>query len=187
MGTYRGWEHDLLAVAKLPDTQQNRAFLADWHSHADSDCDLNPIDLTHRITGKSKDCKPANIPYHLSAQFQAYSDRVWTRTAFSAQLKSRHFPYILAAFRTGDPYTVSDVYPLAKNLGKWGSKNFANYLIDLRFQGGPPPTLKAPQALRGWSDLQRSVNRALPHALTGSQHARSAALRELRRARRVRL
>lgn len=51
----------------------------------------------------------------------------------------------------------------------------------------PPPKLKAPQALRGWRDMQRSVNTHLPAALHTSKRAHRAALRELRRASKVRL
>ena len=51
----------------------------------------------------------------------------------------------------------------------------------------PAPTLKAPQALKGWKDMQRSINHTMPSSLQASARSRNAALRQLARARKVRL
>ena len=186
MSVYKDWQADLLSSASLPDTKPNRDFLSDWHAHADSDCDLNPIDLTSHNSG-SKNCKPVSLPYRPNAHYQSYSSRSWSRTAFYGQITSATYPHLRAALASGDPYKVTDWAKVAVDIGAWGGKTFANVYEDTMSAGGPPPTLKAPQALRGWHDMQRSVNRHLPAALHASKRAHRAALRELRRASKVRL
>lgn len=47
--------------------------------------------------------------------------------------------------------------------------------------------VKAAKAHGGWSDVRKSVNRHMPHALSRSQRNTRAALQALHRARRVRL
>lgn len=183
MSVYSGWQHDLLGAASLPDTAANRRFLNAWHANAESDCSLNPIDLTDR-NDHSHNCKQTGF---VGRSYQRYDDRVWTRTAFYAQITSGKYPHLRAALRSGNPYTVTDYVAVTDDIGKWASQTFSNIYLDVMRSGGPPPTLKAPQALRGWGDIQRAVNRHLPAALHASQQHRHAALRELRRARRVRL
>ena len=76
---------------------------------------------------------------------------------------------------------------------KHDKTDFPNFELPVfRWVGSPPPnapppkTLKAPQAQRGWKDMQRSVNRKMPNALHQSQRLRKTALRQLSRARKVR-
>ena len=59
--------------------------------------------------------------------------------------------------------------------------------LDAGAVGGKPSSLKAPQALKGWKDLQRSINHTMPASLQASARSRNAALRQLARARKVRL
>lgn len=52
---------------------------------------------------------------------------------------------------------------------------------------GGASSLKAPQALKGWQALRKSVNKSMPSALRSSRKASTSALRSLSRARKVRL
>jgi hypothetical protein len=62
--------------------------------------------------------------------------------------------------------------------------------IVFKYAGKVPstkPAITTPQALKGWQSLRKSINRGMPSALDYSQHRTTAALRELRRARKVRV
>lgn len=198
MGVYTGWQDDLLGSASLPKTQHNRDFLNAWHDAATSDCKLNPIDLTEPIkdTGSnakahSHNCQAITLPRGL-VHFQSYDDRIWTRTAFAAQITSGDYPHLRAALEYGNPYDtrkfdLAAVDKIAADLGEWGSDGFGNDYINLMFAGGTQPTLKAPQALKGWADMQKQINHRLPNTLNESARIRRHALRQLDRARKVRL
>lgn len=192
MTVYTGWQKDLLSVGGFPDTTANNRFLNDWHANAESDCKLNPVDLHQLVQGHSVNCKPANIPNHPNAHFQSYDGSVWTRTAFGSQMDSGTYPHLHAALKSGNPYGTNytsdpGLHQVANDLAAWGSHTFANTFITEQSQGGPPPTLKAAQALRGWKDLQRSVNHGMPAALSDSARMRKAALRKLHHMRKVRV
>jgi len=191
VSTYRGWEKDLLDAAKLPNTSHTRKFLGDWHAASLIDCDLNPVDLT-MPEGKSKNCKAYSGPRHGHIHYQAYAHSTDTRNAFAGQIKDSRYQHLRAALKSGNPYdtgkiTADDAGLIETDLAYWGSAAFgADYANDMA-AGGPAPVFKAPQALKGWSDLQRSVNRKLPGAIRSSQRSRAAALRALGRARKVRI
>lgn len=192
MSTWRGWQADLLSAVNLPNTENNRRFLSDWHANANTNCRLNPVDLhikEPRLTGgahgtESKDCAHLWV-FQKSAQAQAYTDRIWARTAWYGQITSGNYKHLVAALKSGNPYTKELVQGVAHDVGRWGSDKFANAYITEVFAGGPPPTLKAPQALRGWTDLQRAFNTHLPQSMHASQKARAHAHRQLRRAGKV--
>lgn len=50
---------------------------------------------------------------------------------------------------------------------------------------GTTGTLDAPQALKGWQALRKSINKGMPATLAHSQRVNKATLRTLRRARKV--
>lgn len=179
MGTYTNWKHDLLSSDRMPDTTANLRFMGEFHTNSESDCALNPIDLTHHVTGESSNCKQTG---YVGRYYQRYTDRIWTRTAFYAQMTSGDYPHLRAALRSGNPYTVSDYLDVSKDIGKWSSGPFSSVYLGEMQSGGPIPTLKAPQALAGWKDVQHSVNRGMPAALKASEHMRNAAWRHVRRA-----
>lgn len=185
VSVYTGWKPDLLSTDNFPETTGNLRFLTEWHANADSSCGLNPIDLTAKNTGSSN-CKGAALPYRPNAHYQTYSDRSWTRTAFYAQITSGDYPNLRAALRAGHPYKVADYGAVAQDIGMWGSSTFADVYLREMESGGPPPTLAAPQALRGWADMQRSINRHLPAALHDSARLRAHAQRQLARIGKVR-
>jgi hypothetical protein len=183
MSVYSGWQKDLLAAVRLPDTKQNVAFLNAWHKHAESDCDLNPIDLTSKNSG-SNHCKDTGL---IGRSFQRYDKRVWTRTAFAAQIESGRYPHLRRALESGNPYTAKDWSPIVDDLSNWHSGKFATYWVKLNTPAKPPKPPKATHALGGWSDLRKSINRGLPQTLAHSQRVNRATLRTLHRARKVKL
>lgn len=191
MSTYKGWQRDLLHAAKLPDTSHNRQFLSDWHAASLIDCALNPVDLTTKRR-HSKDCKTYSGPRSGSIFYQAYAHSTDTRAAFAEQINSTRYNLIQKALADGNPYdtakiTTDDADLIETALAYWGSAAWGADYANIIAAGGPPPTLKAPQALKGWGRLQHAMNHELPGAIKASQHSRAAALRALDRARKVRL
>jgi hypothetical protein len=78
--------------------------------------------------------------------------------------------------------------------GAWyrnpGTGKRRNGALIFNFAGKVPTAagpLKAAKAHHGWSDVRKSVNQHMPHALSASQRNARAALRTLNRARRVRV
>lgn len=51
--------------------------------------------------------------------------------------------------------------------------------------GGPGPTGIAPETLKGWDALRKSVNTTMPNALREARQMRQQALRDLARVRKV--
>ena len=184
MTTWAGWAADFLSAASLQNTPGNRNFLTSWADNADHpNCRNNPVDLTHDEPN-STDCGTDTNADGLRTQ--AYTSHTWARTAFNSQLHSGKYPALLAALRSGNPYNVGNPYDVEADLNRWGSPSFGAVFVD-DVRSGPPGKIKAPQALRAWADMQKSVNRHMPAALRQSERSRKAALRNLRRIRRVKL
>lgn len=183
MTTWSGWAADFLAAASLPGSNNNVRFLNEWAANATHpSCQNNPNDLAQHIQGHSSNCGTATNYYN--QHFQRYSSHLWARTGWAVEIRSGHYPHLVAALRSGNPYTYSGYLDVEGDLNRWGSGPFgAVYVNDL--ESGPPASLKAPQALSGWKALRKSVNRDMPAALRQSQKARQAALRSLSHARKV--
>lgn len=186
MSVWAGWQSDLLTHAVLPDTAANRRFLSDWHSHAETNCKNNPIDLSVKDFDGS-DCHA--LP-GLIAKAQSYPTHAAGSHAFHTQIHQSDYAALFAAMQTGNPYTADNTGPASEAISRWGSRAFGQRFFaetDLTRSGGPGGQLAGQgQALRGWSHLQRAINHDLPKALHASQQARHAALRSLARAHRVR-
>lgn len=191
MSTWKGWQSDLLKAAHQPDTSHNRQFLSDWHAASGIDCDHNPVDLTAQLR-HSKNCKLYRGPRHGHIHYQAYRHPADAGEAFREQLGSGKYPNLLVAIAQGNPYDTSKITAdiadkIETELAYWGSAAFGADYANFIHEGGPPPKLKAPQALKGWGHLQRSVNHELPAALKSSQHAGAATLRAIAHARKVKV
>lgn len=153
---------DFLAAASLPNTTNNRRFMADWAAHATAPgCANNPIDLTHHEPG-SRNCHATG---QVGVSIQRYTSHTWARTAFNSELHSGNYPALLAALKSGNPYTVDKPGAVATDLGAWTSVAFGNvYLGETQgTTGGGGGTTHATKA---WADLQKQVNHGLPTALT---------------------
>lgn len=179
MSVYANWQADLLSAVRLPDTAHNRRFLTAWHEHAESNCDLNPIDLTHVIKDSgsgakrhSHDCKATGF---VGRSYQRYDDRVWTRTAFYAQITSAKYQLLLAALKSGNPYAVQDRGAVASDIGEWGSQTFANFYLNPSVTPQPTGPVSAPlKAHHAWHGMLHSVFVAAPKELIRSAEARKA-------------
>lgn len=183
MTTWAGWAADFLSAASLPNTANNRRFLNEWAANANHPgCGNNPIDLTHHEPGSSNCAATGQTGVHV----QRYTNHTWARTAFASQIEAASASHILAALKSGNPYTVSDPGQVATDLGNWSSTKYANVYLG-EAQSGPPIVLKAPAALSGWKAIRKSINKDMPQAMNESQRARRAALQHLHRARKVRI
>jgi hypothetical protein len=103
VSTWAGWEADLLTHAGIPNTANNRRFLDDWHSHAETNCKNNPIDLSVRSAGATN-CH--TLPA-VTARAQNYSTTGNAVHAFDVQIHQNAYQHLLAALLTGNPYTAS--------------------------------------------------------------------------------
>jgi hypothetical protein len=181
--TWLGWAGDFLAAASLPNTANSRKFLNDWATNANfPSCGDNPIDLSHKEPG-STNCGGTTL---WGDDVQRYTSHTWARTAFNSQIHSSRYAAILAALRSGNPYTVKNPGSVATQLGEWSSTDFANIYLN-EAQSGPPTPITAPRAHKGWADMRRSVNHHWGAALAASDHEIRAALRSLSHARKVKL
>lgn len=186
MAWWLGFERAFLEAIGATATSRQIEFLTDWNVKASSDCSNNPLDISRANAG-SMNCRKLTS----SRTAQNYTTHTQAQSAFRLQVESGNFPHLLAALRSDNPYTYKDTAGVEDDLRKWGSGKFADYYVTQVSTGPPapppqpPPNLKAPQALRGWKDLQRSINHKMPAALKDSERYRHEALRKLVRARKV--
>lgn len=187
MGVWAGWEAEFLTAAQVPDTAQNRRFLDDWHSHAETNCGNNPVDLSALVSG-STDC--ASLPA-INAKAQHYTTHGNAAHAFYVQTHANYAKALLAALKSGNPYTVGNTGTVAQDLSAWGSQAFSqtyfNETANAPGRGGAVPGVHDARLLHGWRSLQGSLGPNMRHALASSAKSRRAALQSLARARRVRL
>lgn len=181
MSTWNGWATDFLAAASLPNTTDNRRFMSDWGNFANHPgLTNNPVDLHQDEPGATNGPAGPGVGQH----FQNYHDaqnidaHTWARTAFNTQIHVYTYRHLLGAIRSGNPYKYSDWQKAITELALWGSTNYADVYLN-NVQAGGPQNVSAPQALKGWRDLQHTVSVDMPKALKRSQTARTRALRRL--------
>ncbi len=182
MSVWNGWQADLLSHAGIPNTTNNRNFLSSWHSHAETNCHNNPIDLSVHSAGATNcHALPA-----VTAHAQNYSTTGNAVHAFDVQIHQNAYQHLLAALLTGNPYTASGTGLASQDLTKWGSQKFAQFFFNATAGapgrgGGYKPT-----STKAWGSVQRSVNRGLPTMLRRVGALNKATSTQLRRRRRVR-
>lgn len=180
------WYIEFLQDAALNTSNVNQQFLIEWHKHATTNCKNNPIDLSVS-QGRSSNCAVTSNPHRTAQTYKVFND---TYIAFEQQIHSGDFPHLLAALQHRNVFAVKDTGAVADDLDAWGSASFASRYRAIASAGvtgpGSGPSGDA-QTLRGWHDLQRSVNRHMPEALRSSQRSRKVALREAARASKVRI
>lgn len=185
MTTWGGWQTEFLTAAQVPNTTNNRRFLDDWASHAETNCRNNPVDLSAKVSG-STNCH--SLPA-ITARAQNYTTHGNAAHAFYVQTHAGSSKALLAALASGNPYTVDDTGAVATDLSAWGSQGFAQrYFAETAGQrgggGGGGPT--APHSTKAWGQLQNQVNRQLPTTLRKVSGLQAATSTTLRRRRRVR-
>lgn len=183
MATWPGWVAQFLSAASLPNTSATRQWMDDWSTNSISDCRNNPVDVS-RPVGGSGNCKKLTA----SRTAQNYSSHSQAAQAFSRQIHSGAFPYLLRALQSGDPFTLSGIPNVEGDIQKWGSLNFLAFLENT-FGVTPGGTGLGggvgSHATKGWDDFRRQVNAGLPQALRTIDRSNRAALSSLGRRRRV--
>ena len=183
MSVWAGWQSDLLKAAGFPNNSANRSFLTAWHSHATSNCARNPVDISKQVAG-STPCK------HLDAGRTAnnYPSRPAAATAFHDQIFGSEYPFLNAGFFNSSLNEFGVSADVISEIRVWGSAAFADYLQKLASggggSGGPG---RAPGIHKGWSQVRQAVNTNLPGSLRESNRLTRQALRDLSRARKVKL
>lgn len=184
MATWQGWQAQLLTAASLPTAEATQEFLFDWSQHAASDCQNNPVDISH-VLGTRRDCHKLTA----TRTAQNYTTHGNAATAFKDEIHSRNFPHLLAALKVADPYQEPNPSSVAADLRVWGSPAFATYYLSHSNvgtgAGGDGGSGAIPHAHKGWEDLRKSVNHKLPGSLKQSDRNVAAALRSLGRGRKV--
>ena len=181
---WTGWQADLLTHSGIPNTGHNRSFLSDWHSRAETNCHDNPVDLSVPA-GTSTNC--AGLP-GVVAHAQAYPTTGDAVHAWDVQIHQGAYADLLSVMLSGNPYTAVGTGLASEAITAWGSERFAQrYFTETANAPGRGGGIVDGDALKGWSDLQRSFNKRMPTALTASQATTARALRVLGRARKVKL
>ena len=172
----------MLAAIGAPNTAGNLAFLDSWHAYEGGTATNNPMNTTQPEPGAS---------LYNSVGVRNYTSPKQGTTATAATLENGHYPALLAALRSGDPYTYIDPNGVAANLGTWGSSTFVPvYLLKAGSPGGtggtPPPAQRTgslpsyePSVFSGYADWRNSISKHLPRQLDGSRKTGEATLRLL--------
>lgn len=159
----------------------------DWNTAAASNCNNNPVDISH-VTSTSGNCTKLTQ----TRTAQNYPTHEAAASAFNAEIHSGNFPHLLSALGSSDPYSYSDPAGVEADLTTWGSAAMAAYYkknaTGGSSGGGSSGTsLHAPKALNGWSAIRRTFNVDMVDALKTSERTRIRALQSLARARKVKL
>jgi hypothetical protein len=175
--TWPGWDRDILTALRAPINTATLLFLDTWHSYEQSSCTNNPLNTT-QVEPTSTRCNSAGV--------QSYPSSAVGTTATVATLENGRYADILAALRSGSPFTYGNKGAVATQLQTWGTFNFANWYLQ---QGiaGQPGTTPAPVGeaqsfalgVSGWHALNHSLATTLPTALMRTRALRRDILRRL--------
>lgn len=185
MATWSGWQTEFLTAAQVQNTADNRRFLSEWASNANTNCKNNPVDLTASVA-KSTNCH--SLP-SITAKAQNYTSHGNAAHAFYVQTHRSGQTALLAALKSGNPYTVDNTGNVAQDLSSWGSQTFAQiYFAETAGQrgGGGGTDNYAPHTTKAWGDLRHQVNQTMPTTLRRVGRLQTATSTALRRHRRVR-
>src|SRR5207302_2597796 len=117
-----------------------------------------------------------------STKAQRYTTHGNAAQAFNQELHSGDYAHLLAALRSGDPYTAKNSGLVSQELSAWGSQKFAQRYFGETANApgrGGGGGIRAPHALGGWHDVQHSVNVRLPATLRQSNRYTVRALQAL--------
>lgn len=184
MATWSGWQRQLLGAAGLPTGSENVRFMTDWANHANRPgCARNPVDISHHATG-STNC--GSLPSSKTAQ--AFTSHARAAGAFAAQFTPSDYSHLHAALASSSPYDTSHTAGVALDLEKWGSTKFQQAYISETGTGsgvgGGGGDNYAPHAMKAWGEIQKQVNKTMPHTLrrmSGFHHATQTQLRRKHR------
>lgn len=143
MAAWSGWEKQLLDALKAPNTGANRRFLDTWNSYEESDCANNPLNTTQPYPGATA-CNSAGV--------KSYPSKAAGTAATLETLTNGRYDAIVAALRSGDPYSVSDPSVVVLEIGVWGTPNFADLYYREMGGGGSSPLPQAATPVRNTSN-----------------------------------
>ena len=178
----------MLGRLGYPDTASNVQFLATWQHYEGGSATDNPLNTTQPAAGATN---------YNSVGVKNYTSQTQGAQATVTTLRNGHYPAILAALKTGDPYTYIDPNGVAADIRTWGTGNFAaSYLLSagsFTGQGGtPPPAIttdtsqyRPAVSFNGYADLRNSVSRHIPTQLRRAQRNGEIALQLLAKKTRV--
>lgn len=179
----------MLAAIGAPNTAGNLAFLDSWHAYEGGTATNNPMNTTQPEPGAS---------LYNSVGVRNYTNPKQGTTATATTLENGNYPALLAALRSGDPYTFFNPQGVAANLKTWGSSTFVPvYLLKAGSPAGaggtPPPggTITATGVIgtsghRGYADLRNSLAKHLRKDLDVSRSLGLTTLRGLGQRSKVR-
>ncbi len=108
----------------------NLQFLNDWQKFEGSSCRDNPLNTKQSYTG-AVNCLPNGV--------KAYPSTKAGTAATKITLQNGNYPDIIAALKTGDPYTYAQPDKVAAQITKWGTPRYAaEYLLTAGSPGGVP-------------------------------------------------
>jgi hypothetical protein len=183
MAAWAGWEDTLLAALGMRDTADNQRFLDQWQSFEGGTATNNPLNTTQPWAGASN---------YNSVGVKNYKTQADGIQATATTLRNGRYDAILAALRTGNPYTYSEPLGVAQAIRTWGTGTFAEVYTQATGKplpgtaATPNPSAVAPSGHRGYADMRNSLGRHLPTQLEQSRRLGAATLRTLARPRKVR-
>jgi len=183
MAAWTGWEDVLLAALGMRDTADNQRFLDQWQSFEGGTARNNPLNTTQFWAGST--------PYN-SVGVKNYLTQADGIQATATTLRNGRYDAILAALRSGNPYTYAEPVAVAQAIRTWGTGTFAEVFTQATITplpgtaATPNPGAVAPNGHRGYADFRDSLGRHLPTQLEQSHRLGRATLRTLTGARKVR-
>ena len=182
--TWSGWQRDFLNTAGIIVTTPNMNFLTDWHNHAPSSCNFNPIDLSTSV-GDSSRCGDTVAGF---GRTQRYTKHAEARSAFRIQIDTAWVRPLKQALNSGNPFQIGDRSQVVSVLRQWGSPQFADWYANAPSGGGGGgggTGTKAPGFHHSWHSLRRTTNYTWPQTVRHVAKLNKAAWRALGRTHKV--
>ena len=176
MADWPGWDTQLLGTLGIAATAKNVQFLDQWQGFEGGTARNNPLNTTQPWTGATN---------YNSVGVKNYLTQYDGLQATAKTLRNGNYDAILAALRSGNPYTFSEPLAIAQALRTWGTGTFAEVFTQATIQplpgsaGAPNPGAVAPGGHRGYADFKNSLGRHLPTQLERSRRTGLATWRVL--------
>ncbi len=165
------WYRDVLAGLNAPDTAKTELFLNVWQTYEQSGAQNNPLNTTEPWPGAT---------VFNSAGVKNYPTPSAGTGATVATLENGNYPNVVAALRSGNPFTYSNQHAVAAQVTTWGTPNFATWYLKYggTAQSGPfstPAKVNLPtnSMTKAWAQLMRTLAVDAPRQLREAKTARA--------------
>lgn len=181
MTVWAGWDTQLLSQLDAQNTGANRSFVGEWAKADGTACARNPLAATVPLAD-STNCKQVTGAVYV----QAYSTHAHAVAATTKQLEEPPFAPILAALKTGNPFTYANWQEVVGALGTWGAHAYAvqygneAQAVQGRAGGGGTISSDASRSLAGYKHFSQQLSHTLPQQLHQAQQLRAQAVAHLR-------